>query len=43
MLPLDLFRDRTIAVANLTSLMIGGILYGTTVYLPLWAQGVQGF
>ncbi|WP_324717192.1 MDR family MFS transporter [Carboxydochorda subterranea] len=43
MLPLDLFRDPTIAVANLASLMIGGVFYGTTVYLPLWAQGVQGF
>ncbi|BDG62431.1 MDR family MFS transporter [Caldinitratiruptor microaerophilus] len=43
MLPLDLFRDPTIGVANLASLMIGGVFYGTTVYLPLWAQGVQGF
>lgn len=43
MLPLDLFKDRTIGVANLASLVIGGVYYGTTVYLPLWAQGVQGF
>jgi MFS family permease len=43
MLPLDLFRDRTIGIANLASLVIGGVYYGTTVYLPLWAQGVQGF
>jgi EmrB/QacA subfamily drug resistance transporter len=43
MLPLDLFRIRAIGVANLTNLMIGGVFYGTTVYLPLWAQGVQGY
>lgn len=43
MLPLDLFRDKTIGIANLASLVIGGVYYGTTVYLPLWAQGVQGF
>lgn len=43
MLPLDLFKDKTIGIANLASLVIGGVFYGTTVYLPLWAQGVQGF
>lgn len=43
MLPPDLFRDRTVAVANLTSFLVGGVFYGTTVFLPLWAQGVQGY
>jgi hypothetical protein len=23
--------------------MVGGVMYGTSVYLPIWAQGVQGF
>lgn len=43
MLPLDIFREPTIGIANLASIVIGGVMYGTTVYLPLWAQGVQGF
>lgn len=43
MLPLDLFRVPTIGVANLASLILGGTFYGFTVYLPLWAQGVQGY
>ena len=43
MLPLQLFRVPTIGVANLACLMVGGVFYGTTVYLPLWAQGVQGY
>ncbi|WP_324668831.1 MDR family MFS transporter [Geochorda subterranea] len=43
MLPLDLFRTPTIGLANLATFMIGGVFYGTTVFLPLWAQGVQGY
>lgn len=43
MLPLHLFRIRTIGIANLASFMIGGVFYGITIYLPLWAQGVQGY
>ncbi|HEY8485970.1 MAG TPA: MDR family MFS transporter [Limnochordales bacterium] len=43
LLPLGLLRIPTIGVANLATFMVGGVFYGTTVYLPLWAQGVQGF
>lgn len=43
LLSLALFRIPAIGVANLASFMVGGVLYGTTVYLPIWAQGVQGF
>lgn len=43
MLPLSLFKNRTIGVALLSSFVMGGVFYGTTVYLPLWAQGVQGY
>lgn len=43
MLPLDIFKEKTIGIANLASLVLGGVFYGTTVYLPLWAQGVQGY
>jgi EmrB/QacA subfamily drug resistance transporter len=43
MLPLSLFGIPMIGVGALTTFMIGGIVYGISVYLPLWAQGVQGF
>ncbi len=43
MLPLGLFRIRLIGIAVLASFMVGGVMYGMTVYLPVWAQGVQGF
>ena len=43
LLPLGLLRVPTIGVANLATFLVGGVFYGTTVYLPLWAQGVQGF
>jgi EmrB/QacA subfamily drug resistance transporter len=43
MLPLTIFKDPTIGLSVLASFMLGGVMYGTTVYLPLWAQGVQGF
>lgn len=42
-LPLALFRDRRIGLPVLAAFMIGGVMYGVTVYLPIWAQGVQGF
>ena len=43
MLPLDLFKMPMISVSNLSTFMVGGVMYGTSVYLPIWAQGVQGF
>lgn len=43
MLPLDLFKDPQIAIPVLAGFMVGGVMYGVTVYLPIWAQGVQGF
>ncbi|MFZ5814463.1 MAG: MDR family MFS transporter [Bacillota bacterium] len=42
-LPLSLFREPSIGYAVLASFMVGGVMFGTTVYLPIWAQGVQGF
>ncbi len=41
-LPLELFRHRLIAVSNLASFAVGAVLVGTSAYLPLYAQGVQG-
>lgn len=43
MLPLALFRNPVIGLSVLASFMVGGVMYGVTVYLPLWAQGVQGY
>lgn len=42
-LPLSLFRLPVIGWGNLSSFMVGGVMYGTSVYLPIWAQGVQGY
>jgi EmrB/QacA subfamily drug resistance transporter len=42
-LPLKLFKNPAIGFPVLASFMVGGVMYGTTIYLPIWAQGVQGF
>ncbi|HWI63060.1 MAG TPA: MDR family MFS transporter [Symbiobacteriaceae bacterium] len=43
MMPLWLFTRPIIGLSVLTTFMVGGVMYGTSVYLPIWAQGVQGF
>lgn len=40
--PLDLFRHRVISVVIGSSVLIGGMMFGLTSYLPLYAQGVLG-
>ncbi|MEW9673229.1 MDR family MFS transporter [Ammoniphilus sp. 3BR4] len=40
MLPIGLLRIRDLAVSNLSSFLVSGILIGLTAYLPLWIQGV---
>jgi len=42
MLPLDLFRNRLIAVASAGNLLIGTFLYALIAYVPIFAQGVLG-
>jgi EmrB/QacA subfamily drug resistance transporter len=42
MLPLWLFRDRTLNVAALASLVVGVLTLGLSSYVPLYAQGVLG-
>lgn len=42
MLPLDLFADRVISVSTLANVLIGAMLTGTSSFLPLFVQGVQG-
>jgi EmrB/QacA subfamily drug resistance transporter len=40
--PLDLFRERIIAVSSLGNLAMGGVLLGVSVYVPLFVQGALG-
>ncbi len=42
MLPLDLFRNRVIGVANAGNVLLGALLFALTAYVPLFAQGVLG-
>lgn len=39
---LGLFRDRVVSVASLASALIGAAMFGLTVYVPVFVQGVQG-
>src|SRR5688500_102779 len=41
-LPLWLFRNKVIAVACLATFMGGGLMFGVSSYIPLFAQGVLG-
>lgn len=41
-LPLSLFRNRIISVANIGGLILGVTLFGVTTYVPLFVQGVKG-
>jgi Na+/melibiose symporter-like transporter len=42
MLPLDLFRNRLIAVASCGNFILGALLYALTAYVPMFGQGVLG-
>lgn len=42
MLPLDLFRNRLIAVSSLGNTLLGALLYAITAYVPMFSQGVLG-
>ncbi len=41
-LPLDLFRNRVIAVSSAGSLIVGALLFTLTAFVPMYAQGVLG-
>jgi EmrB/QacA subfamily drug resistance transporter len=41
-LPLSLFRNRIIAVASIAGMLSGGVMFGVTSFVPLFAQGVRG-
>jgi EmrB/QacA subfamily drug resistance transporter len=40
LLPLGLFRMRTFAVSSIAALGIGAVLFGITIYVPVYMQGV---
>ncbi len=42
MLPLDLFRNRLIAVASAGNVLLGALLFSITAYVPMFGQGVLG-
>ena len=42
LLPLTLFRGRTFAVSTSAALAIGAVLFGVTIYVPVYMQGVLG-
>ncbi len=42
LLPLRLFRIRTFTVSTLAALLIGGVLFGITIYVPVYVQRVLG-
>jgi EmrB/QacA subfamily drug resistance transporter len=42
LLPLALFREPVFAVTSSASLIIGALLFGVTIYVPVFVQGVLG-
>lgn len=42
MLPLDLFRNRLIAVSSVGNTLLGALLYAITAFVPVFSQGVLG-
>jgi MFS family permease len=41
-LPLDLFKNRAVALADCGFLLIGGVVLSVTTFIPLFVQGVLG-
>lgn len=41
-LDLELFKDRTFTIANISGFLVGAGMFGAIIYLPLYIQGVQG-
>jgi EmrB/QacA subfamily drug resistance transporter len=42
LLPLDLFRQRVIAVASVMGALVGAAMIATVTFVPLWVQSVLG-
>jgi EmrB/QacA subfamily drug resistance transporter len=43
LLPLSFFRNRTVSAANLTGLLLGGLMFPMFVFLSLYMQQVLGY
>jgi predicted MFS family arabinose efflux permease len=43
LLPLEFFRNRTVAAANLAGLLLGGLMFPMFVFLSLYMQEVLGY
>lgn len=41
-LPVTLFKNRVISIANIGNLMLGIIMFGVSSYIPLFIQGARG-
>jgi MFS family permease len=39
---LGLFSDRVVSLASIANALIGAVMFGVTVYVPVYVQGVQG-
>jgi hypothetical protein len=42
LLPLGLFAQRTFAISSAATFVIGAVLFGVTIYAPVYVQGVIG-
>lgn len=43
LIPLSLFKIRSISIANIVAFFVSFILIGIMVYIPMWIQGVLGY
>jgi EmrB/QacA subfamily drug resistance transporter len=41
-LPIELFRDRLFVVSSVLTMLLGGVMFGTVSFMPLFVQGVLG-
>jgi MFS family permease len=42
LIPLNLFKNRSVLIVNSLTLIVGAIVICITIYLPIWSQGVMG-
>ncbi|MEM8961508.1 MAG: MDR family MFS transporter [Acidobacteriota bacterium] len=42
MLPLDLFRNRIIAVSSVGNVLMGALMFGLISFIPIFGQGLRG-
>jgi predicted MFS family arabinose efflux permease len=42
LIPLNLFKNRSVLIVNTLTLISGAVVICITIYLPIWSQGVMG-